>query len=538
MDVRFCRFLQAALFMAAILALQPVVWLPSMIVTESRFRDHPALNDLRPGPLAILEAGDLIGTAPDWVQSTGNDSRRHQPGSLVLAGLPPGTRVFANGILLTADRSDQGNLQFVSIPPDYLHDGNNRFDVIHQRRVALGTPYIALTRAGNAVWRAQAYARLAEAARLFVGILSLLLAAIHLGRFARRPGRRDLGFGVLCLGIGLAGSPQIMVAATHLPEIVGVGVRWLAVIPAIVMLPILQNRAASSEPAGIAASLCFAFAFAVPVSASLGSSLSPWPAIFDGMAAGLAIALLALIGLARLNDAVHSIAGLVRRIRQRNSIISYQEGVIAQQARTLEMETRKRAVLEERARIARDMHDGLGGNLLSLLVEVRSGNASRERIESALEDNLDDMRLMIDSLDHADRSLATALSTFQTRIRPMFEASGIALHWTQPTRTQLPTLSPEAVLNLLRVLQEAASNIVRHSGADEAAYVIEVPPEGGVLRITVSDNGSEVAVQPIRTDRPTSGLRNMAKRVEALKGQLSAGYEAGTGWVIRVSVPF
>ena len=536
--LRFLRYLYAALVLAVLVALQPVVWLPSIVESAGQFQDTAAPSDLRPGPVVAYEMGGRFETASDWIQSTGEFSRRVGSGSLVLAGLPPDARVFANGILLNPELPDRGDIQVFPISSDYLQNGNNRFDVIHRERVALNTQLTAFARTGNDAWRVHIYGQLAETARFLVAILSLGLATLFLGGFVRSAGWPDLGLGMLCLGVGLAGSPQLIVSALNLPEFVGISARWFAIIPATAILVTIRKQVQLATSVSILAILCFAAAVAVPVSTGLSSTLSPWPAVFDAAVVALALSLLILIGLDRTEDVIHFFTRLVLQVRQRNSIISQQQNLIAQQAETLEAEIRKRAVLEERARFARDMHDGLGGNLLSLLVEVRSGKVSPERIESALENNLDDMRLMIDSLDHADRSLATALSTFQTRIRPMFEASAIALNWSQPDRTRLPSLSPEAVLNLLRVLQEAASNIVRHSDADRAEFVFEVPPEGGLLRLSISDNGTPSPGKTPDEVRPTSGIRNMAKRIEALNGTFSAGAGEGAGWEIRASIPF
>lgn len=537
LDLRSRRNLTLAFGLGVFLLLQPAVWLPALFAVSVHFVDVQAANDLRPAPVAALEQPGLVELSPDWIQSSAALELPGEQGTLVTTGLSADARVFVNGMMLDAGAASHGGFRTYPIPPGYLSHGTDRLDITHTGRTALTPPLVAIADFGAATARARFFGQLTDSARLLVAILSLALAALHLGGFARSARRKHLIVAGLCLAAGIAGAPQAIALVAGMPDLAWTTLRGLALIPAAALLATMQDKARLFEPVRLAALLCFAFAFGAALSAALLPSLSPWPAVFDGAALSMAFSLLALVLLDALSAAARLAADQIGAFRQRGQLIAYQQGVIAQQAETLEAEVRKRAVLEERARFARDMHDGLGGNLLSLLVEVRSGKVSFDRIETALEDNLDDMRLMIDSLDHADRSLAAALSTLQTRLRPMFEASNIALHWTQPARDRLPALGAEAVLNLLRVLQEAASNIVRHSDAGQAVFVFEIPPGSGVLSISISDNGSEPAAPSAGPARPVYGLRNMAKRIEALNGQFAAGHEAGTGWVIRVSIP-
>ncbi|MEN0651734.1 MULTISPECIES: sensor histidine kinase [Hyphobacterium] len=485
----------------------------------------------------MLDQTGLVAQAPGWIQSTASQDLSGTTRTLVTGGLPPEARIFVNGILLDAGAASHGGFRTHPLPPGYLSYGSDRLVVIQPDRPALTPPLVAFAESGTAAARVRLFGPMTDAARLFVAILSLALTSLLLGAFAHTANPRHIVVASLCLAAGVAGAPQAFASVSALSDLEWSAVRWLALVPAIALLTTIKDRVRRFEPIRLAALFCFAFAFGAVLTTALLPSLSPWPALFDSGALAMAMTGLVLVLLGALPGAARLIVDLIRHFRQRGEIISYQQGVIARQAKTLEAEIRKRAVLEERARFARDMHDGLGGSLLSLLAEVRSGKVSFDRVETALEDNLDDMRLMIDSLDHADQSLAAALSTLQTRIRPMFEVSGITLNWSQPPRDRLPTLGAEAVLNLLRILQEAASNIVRHSDADRADFVFEAPAIGAMLTFSVSDNGSQAVCRTVGSDRPAYGLRNMANRVAALNGQFAAGYEAGTGWVIRVSVP-
>ncbi len=92
-----------------------------------------------------------------------------------------------------------------------------------------------------------------------------------------------------------------------------------------------------------------------------------------------------------------------------------QAAVIEQQADALQESIRAAAVSEERQRFVRDMHDGVGGHLLSLLMRVRADDADSKDVAEELERGLTVLRLRADSLDHVGHDLDEALAAFQRR---------------------------------------------------------------------------------------------------------------------------
>ncbi len=212
-------------------------------------------------------------------------------------------------------------------------------------------------------------------------------------------------------------------------------------------------------------------------------------------------------------------------------LVREQQVRIAEQQAALEREISLRAVLEERERFSRDIHDGVGGSLTSLLLRARTGSLREEDLESGLERALEDLRLMIDALDHAPAALGVAFSTLRTRITPAFKAAGVALDWSQDDLEGHALKDSRALLQVFRILQEASTNVVRHAGANRVW--VRIGWEADRLVVEVEDDGAGSAASG-----PGNGLRNMAERARRIGGELTAGpLTTGGGWLVRLEAP-
>ena len=177
---------------------------------------------------------------------------------------------------------------------------------------------------------------------------------------------------------------------------------------------------------------------------------------------------------------------------------------------------RAQAHQHERQRIMRDMHDGLGSQLMSMLLMARRGQSEPTVVAEGLQSVIDEMRLMIDSMDSVGESLATALTIFRERIASRIEATGKKLVWHDQTEGRLPDYGPRDVLQVFRVMQEAVTNALKHSNGDTITVRLEPSPESDfALRITVSDNGSGLGAPNPRG----RGLANMSGRAETIGGR-------------------
>lgn len=201
----------------------------------------------------------------------------------------------------------------------------------------------------------------------------------------------------------------------------------------------------------------------------------------------------------------------------------------ANQARLRELE-RKRWLSQERERIAQDMHDGVGGQLLSLVARARSGQLSAVETEATLTTAMGDLRLVIDSLEAAEGDLGTALATFRHRLERRLHGSGIALRWSPGELPMLSGFGPAEILHVLRLLDEAATNAMRHAGATE--ITIECAYGDGHIQLSLRDNGKGGAHE----SKAGHGLRNMHKRADQLGGRLLVD-SGPSGTRLTLSVP-
>lgn len=191
----------------------------------------------------------------------------------------------------------------------------------------------------------------------------------------------------------------------------------------------------------------------------------------------------------------------------------------------------RQVILEERQRIVRDMHDGIGGQLLGLMMQVRGGDVEKKQVEEGLQSSIADLRLIVDSMDTADESLAETLRSFEHRVRAQVEAAGITFNAEHGLDEGAPGPGPRPTLQILRLLQEAVTNAMRHSGAGAISLSSHQESDGSI-QIVIADNGKGLPNE-IKGGR---GLTSMRSRAEAVGGTLSI--ESGpAGTALKLSLP-
>lgn len=194
----------------------------------------------------------------------------------------------------------------------------------------------------------------------------------------------------------------------------------------------------------------------------------------------------------------------------------------------------RQARSEERRRLMRDMHDGVGGQLVGLLLSVRRGAVDSERVAEGLQGVMDEIRLMIDSVDTTGASLDAMLAVFETRVRPRVEGAGFAFDW-RFERTGAEDLPPQDVLQIFRIMQEAVTNAMKHSGGDRIDVRISDAVDGE-LEVSIRDNGRGLDAAANDTARPDGhGLGNMRSRAATLGAHL-AFEDAGPGLKVVLNV--
>lgn len=197
--------------------------------------------------------------------------------------------------------------------------------------------------------------------------------------------------------------------------------------------------------------------------------------------------------------------------------------------RALHERERQEAVLQERQRILRDLHDGVGAHLVGLRSLLKAGATVNDDMAAALDSALDEMRLAVDSMQAGDGDLGGVLATLRWRVQPRFDAAGITLHWSMPdpgaTAAACAGLPAGAVLQLQRILLEALTNVLKHSKATAAKVDFEVqtgPPRGWRLRLR--DDGIGWPEAPAAgTAAAGVGMHSIAQRAARIGARLHLG---------------
>ncbi len=203
----------------------------------------------------------------------------------------------------------------------------------------------------------------------------------------------------------------------------------------------------------------------------------------------------------------------------------------------LQGDLKELAVVEERNRMAREIHDGLGASLSSLIIQSeyllqiapKEDGLRREirELKSTAEESIEELRRNL-SMMREDFELTQAVEDYvktfsdRTQVPVRFQRSGFS-----------EKLSPDAQLALFRVLQEALNNAARH--ADPREVEVRLMYDAGRVHLGVKDDGRGFDV---RQRRPGHyGLLNMHERASRIGGELVIDSAPGAGAQITFSVP-
>jgi signal transduction histidine kinase len=243
---------------------------------------------------------------------------------------------------------------------------------------------------------------------------------------------------------------------------------------------------------------------------------------------------------ARLYDQTQQLnAELEERIKERTAQLEESQSRLRQLSAHLQA-----AREEERARIAREIHDELGQILTVLKIDLVSIQRMLGSPGQPVEDKLKTMLQLIDTTVQQVRRIATEL-------RPgLLDDLGLAaaMEWQlnefqERTEIQVEvnlnlddsSLDIDSRLALFRIFQETLTNIVRHAHANLVTVRLE-EVEGHVV-MTVSDNGRGITDEDIAQSR-SFGLLGMRERVHLLNGTFSIQGVPGQGTIITVRLPF
>ena len=174
----------------------------------------------------------------------------------------------------------------------------------------------------------------------------------------------------------------------------------------------------------------------------------------------------------------------------------------------------------ERLQLVRDLHDGFGGTLVGGIARLEQApdDVSKARIIDLLKEMRDDLRLVIDTTAQEQADLAALIAPLRHRASRLLEAADIDAHWQVEGLDGLH-LEPARSLDLLRLLQEALTNVFKHSQASRVD--VQVIRTGACLQLQVADDGIGL---PGKASTPAAGggagFASMRLRAQRLGGQL------------------
>ncbi|GAA0244865.1 sensor histidine kinase [Actinomadura nitritigenes] len=238
--------------------------------------------------------------------------------------------------------------------------------------------------------------------------------------------------------------------------------------------------------------------------------------------------------------AVIAIGGFARN---RRAYLREAERRLAAAERSREAEASRRAV-EERLRIARELHDALGHNISLIHVQAtaalhvlqrepgRAGEALTA-IKDASKDSLRELRATLGVLRQVDAPVPDAPPGLARLDELAAGTAAAGLTVRTETEGAPRPLPPDADHAAYRIVQEALTNVTRHSGASTAVIRVRYG-DGDVTVVVEDDGGGTAAPAPAGTG---SGIRGMRDRAEALGGALHAAPRPGGGFTVRATLP-
>jgi len=190
--------------------------------------------------------------------------------------------------------------------------------------------------------------------------------------------------------------------------------------------------------------------------------------------------------------------------------------------------------VEERHRLMRDMHDGVGTHLSLLLTSLKGGSLSHKDVTDGVQSSLDELRLLIDARSSSTQTMVDALANLRHRLEGRLAPLGITTKWEVGDGAEALQLSAEATLHVLRIVQECINNAVRHGGASE--ITLQVGMQGGNGFVAVKDNGCGVAQAQAATRGNGQGLKSIAARARSIGGSFALTRE-GAATVAKLAFP-
>ncbi len=252
--------------------------------------------------------------------------------------------------------------------------------------------------------------------------------------------------------------------------------------------------------------------------------LQPYGGLLVFLAFGFALGRRVLVALAAVEDVNLTLAA---RVRDATAELNRSEA----ERRRLEVTS---AVDSERERMMREIHDGIGSSLITALAVAKRERQSANTI-ATLKRSISDLRIGVDSLEPLGGDIVLLLAGLRHRMERELADAGLVFVWKTMAAPPLPWLDAVGALHILRILQEAIGNILKHADATRVEIDCAASSHDGAdgVLVTVTDNGQGFE---LRTGHGR-GLLNMAARAEALNAHFTYRSAVGAGARLSLWVP-
>jgi signal transduction histidine kinase len=205
--------------------------------------------------------------------------------------------------------------------------------------------------------------------------------------------------------------------------------------------------------------------------------------------------------------------------------------------------SRELTIVEERSRLAHELHDAVSQKLFSLRLTAQAAAALVDRDPARAKEELhqvgglaaeaaDELRAAVVELRPAALDEDGLVATLRTQVQVLDRAHPARVTFAAGSYRALPAAQEEAVL---RVAQEALHNALRHSGAAHVDVTVDRRGNGAVLRVT--DDGSGFDPRATRSAGRHLGLVSMRDRADGAGGTLTVESVPGKGTTIELEVP-
>lgn len=218
-----------------------------------------------------------------------------------------------------------------------------------------------------------------------------------------------------------------------------------------------------------------------------------------------------------------------------------------QQQQELEEErvSRLRSVIDgqdqERQRLSRELHDGMGQSLIAVKLQLESaGDLSQSQMRASvdiakgmLDQTIDEVRRVTNALLPAALNEFGLITALRTRCEEMANAAGLKV--TFENHGSVDRLDNKSKTYLYRIAQEAITNTIKHARASQMD--IKLNRTGQEVTLQISDNGKGFIFDPVSFAH-RNGIQNMRERVALLNGIFDIRSRPNAGTILKVTIPY